>query len=73
MTPHRCPVCCGTGLVPQGFYSGLLASDGSSGTAGPPQEPCRSCERGIVWEPAWSVPMPGWPASDPSPTGGGRT
>jgi hypothetical protein len=41
--PHRCPVCLGTGEVPNDFYVRM----GFSEDAAP--EPCRSCERGVVW------------------------
>lgn len=42
-TPHVCPVCNGKQTVPAGFYSKL---DNTS-TA---DEPCRSCDNGIVWD-----------------------
>lgn len=48
ITPHKCPICCGTGVVPIGYYSGYRSSL-SSTTAGT-TEPCRSCTgTGIVW------------------------
>lgn len=54
-TPHRCPVCCGTGQVPLGFYM----RDGGSGwsATGTPTETCRSCwGGGIVWEYTFELP-----------------
>lgn len=50
MTPHRCPVCNGTGLVPNGFYAVIGVDTYSDiSTAG---ITCRSCNgSGIVWPP----------------------
>ena len=46
-TPHRCPVCGGSGQVPWGFYNQGMATP----TCVTP-ETCRSCGgTGIVWEP----------------------
>lgn len=46
MTPYKCPVCGGTGIVPNGFYS---QTSGQWSSASP--ETCRSCGgTGIVWE-----------------------
>lgn len=47
LTPHVCPVCCGNGIVPNGFYnqtSGTwLSSDATPDT-------CRSCGgTGVLW------------------------
>lgn len=39
-TPHRCPVCNGTTIVPAGFYDSGFTSA---------HEPCRACVNGIVW------------------------
>lgn len=45
--PHRCPVCNGNGLVPNGFY--LQTSGYWSSTSTIP-ETCRSCNgTGIIW------------------------
>jgi len=46
--PYRCPICYGTGKVPQGFY----LSDGRSWiSSSMEKETCRSCGgSGIVWE-----------------------
>lgn len=45
-TPHRCPICNGSGIVSPGFYnstSGFSTSNASS-------EPCRQCcGTGIIW------------------------
>ena len=47
--PYRCPVCGGTGLVPNGFYRSLIGKSDSTSTA---PETCRSCSGcGIVWSP----------------------
>jgi len=47
MTPHKCPICNGNGMVDAGFYnqtSGYWTS--TEGT-----EACRACNgTGIVWE-----------------------
>lgn len=46
-TPHRCPVCCGNGKVPNGFYR-QTSGNWSSSDATP--ETCQSCEgTGVVW------------------------
>jgi len=46
-TPHKCPVCLGTGNVPNGFYSGCGGMWVSYSST---FDPCRSCcETGIVW------------------------
>ena len=46
-TPHRCPVCGGSGVVPNGFYRQSNGEWVSSSTA---PEICRSCNgTGIVW------------------------
>lgn len=45
--PHRCPVCSGNGIVPDGFYT---QTTGQWNTASTETEPCRSCDgKGIVW------------------------
>lgn len=47
LTPHRCPVCGGTGLVPAGFYS---QTDYQWITTDATQKYCRTCGgTGIVW------------------------
>ncbi len=47
-TPHRCPVCNGNGIVPNGFYDQTTGYWGSSSLA---PEKCRTCDgTGIVWE-----------------------
>lgn len=45
--PHRCPVCNGKGIVPNGFYS----STGESWvTASLVPETCRACNgKGYIW------------------------
>jgi hypothetical protein len=46
--PHRCPVCNGTGLVPNGFYRAIGVDSWSTADTTP--ETCRSCnETGIVY------------------------
>ena len=46
-TPHRCPVCSGNGLVPNGFY---MQTGGHWSTSSTTPETCRSCGgTGIVW------------------------
>jgi len=43
-TPHRCPVCNGRGLVPNGFYSAFQATSSTS------PEQCKSCYgSGVLW------------------------
>ena len=42
MTPHRCPVCDGRGQMPASFYALTTSAD-------PRMEPCRSCDKGVVW------------------------
>lgn len=41
LTPHRCPVCGGNGLVPRGFYSTVT---GQSSTTDATPEICRACQ-----------------------------
>lgn len=46
-TPHKCPVCCGTGLVDEGFYGTSVGSNQLSLGA----ETCHSCSgTGVVWD-----------------------
>ena len=50
MTPHKCPVCNGTGRI----YKG-----GSSTSTVPLSDPCNACNStGVVWEPNTRV-LPG--------------
>ena len=47
LTPHRCPVCGGNGLVPNGFY---MQTGGHWSTTSTIPETCRSCDgTGIIW------------------------
>ena len=47
LAPHRCPVCNGNGLVPNGFY---MQTSGHWTTSSITPETCRSCGgTGIVW------------------------
>lgn len=47
LAPHRCPVCNGNGLVPNGFY---MQTSGYWSTSSITPETCRSCNgTGIVW------------------------
>jgi len=47
-TPHKCPVCGGTGLVPVGFYQAIGTPDYTTSNAAP--EMCKSCQgQGIIW------------------------
>ena len=47
LTPHCCPVCNGTGRVPNGFYRAVL---GYGTTTNATPESCLSCmTTGIVW------------------------
>ena len=47
LVPHRCPVCNGNGLVPNGFY---MQTSGHWSTSSITPEMCRSCGgTGIVW------------------------
>ena len=47
LAPHRCPVCNGNGLVPNGFY---MQTSGYWSTSDSALETCRSCNgSGIVW------------------------
>ncbi len=43
---HLCPVCCGRGIVPNGFYSGTERQYSTTSTT---PETCRACGgRGII-------------------------
>ena len=45
--PHRCPVCGGNGLVPNGYYD---QTSGQWSTTATTPKTCRSCEgTGVVW------------------------
>ncbi len=47
LTPHRCPVCDGSGLVPEGFY---MQTSGHWSTTVTMPEQCRTCGgTGVVW------------------------
>ena len=47
LTPYRCPICGGNGLVSGSFYTALL---GCGGTSANITEQCRSCNGvGIIW------------------------
>lgn len=47
ISPFRCPICGGNGLVPTGFYE-QTSGQWSVGSAEP--EKCRSCDgTGMVW------------------------
>lgn len=47
LTPHKCPVCNGNGLVPNGFY---LQTSGNWSSSSITPEACRSCNgTGIIW------------------------
>jgi hypothetical protein len=49
--PHRCPVCGGTGLVPNGWYGAIGTRSYSTSSVTP--EPCQSCNgSGILWHPS---------------------
>ena len=41
-TPHKCPICNGTGSVPKGFYKGSTNDTGI--------EECKACIKGIIWD-----------------------
>jgi len=48
--PYQCPVCFGTGRVPNGFYSRVGTITWVAGSLEP--ENCRSCKAsGVVWSP----------------------
>jgi hypothetical protein len=48
ITPHRCPICSGRGVVPCGFYDGITTSTGTG--AGTGTETCRTCKGGgVLW------------------------
>ena len=45
--PYKCPVCCGNGLVPNGFYN---QTNGTWTTTYIAPEKCRSCDGlGVIW------------------------
>lgn len=47
LIPHKCPVCGGNGIVPNGFYSTVTGYITSSSVT---PEMCRTCNgTGIVW------------------------
>ncbi len=47
-TPHRCPVCNGRGIVPNGWYS---TTEQSWTTTSTTPDQCRSCSgTGVLWE-----------------------
>jgi hypothetical protein len=47
--PYKCPICNGTGLVPNGFYRAIGVVDSITNSVGPEQ--CKSCNgTGIVWD-----------------------
>ena len=46
LTPYKCPVCNGNGLVSNGFYSQMSGHWTTSSTT---SEACRSCNYGVVW------------------------
>ena len=47
LAPHRCPVCNGNGLVPNGFY---IQTSGHWSISSITPEACRCCNgTGIVW------------------------
>lgn len=47
LTPHRCPICGGNGLVSGAFYTSLL---GCGGTSTNVTDKCRQCDgQGILW------------------------
>lgn len=47
LTPHRCPVCGGNGIVPNGYYS---QTSGQWSTSSITPDVCRGCSgTGIVW------------------------
>lgn len=50
MTPHRCPVCLGSGIVDESIYTRLPTTT----TA-----PCRSCGgTGVLWSRSWDEVCP---------------
>jgi len=50
MKPYKCPVCNGTGKVPNGFYSNIGGKYGVSTSTEP--EGCRACNcTGVIWGP----------------------
>lgn len=50
-TPHKCPVCNGSGLVRNGFYTALNPNQTYTAINTAPEQ-CRSCGgSGIIWEP----------------------
>jgi hypothetical protein len=46
--PFKCPICGGTGLVPNGFYNNINGGFPYSSTSTLP-ETCRGCVNGIIW------------------------
>jgi len=58
-TPHKCPVCNDSGLVPYYFYDEYRTLYEPSTTAGNiSQIACRACGgRGVLWEPAPQLDM----------------
>lgn len=59
MSAHRCPVCGGKGIVPNGFYSGTGEHYSTSSVS---PEQCQGCQgTGIVWD---VTPVPYLPAAE---------
>lgn len=59
MNHYICPICCGRGLVPAGYYD---LTPRNSTTHIPQPEPCRTCgSSGIIW----SHPVAITPYKDP--------
>lgn len=47
ISPYKCPVCNGNGLVPNGFY---LQTSGHWSSTDITPEKCRSCQgTGVIW------------------------
>ena len=64
MKAQLCPVCCGKGLVPNGFYSAIGTTTYTTSSTTP--ETCRSCGGNgyiIIQETAYSVKELEWEPS----------
>jgi hypothetical protein len=75
MRPYCCPVCCGRGFVPHGFYRMIPTGVYSPSSTSAMPERCRSCSgSGVVWgRGADDHPFDPQVRISPAPVTGGQT